>query len=171
MWQWSNYLRDKIPQCKRALFLNLDETSICTFLGKVKGNIFVKKGLTQRVSKGPQRTYLTYVGIICDDPNFQPVIPQFILVNGHTLTAREIEGLRSACPSNVRLLREKSAWVNQELFGQMLQILGEALKPYLKRLQPILVFDTCRSHISRKPRERGKSNNGVQFALFSHSNK
>ena len=161
MWQWSNYLRDKVPSCKRPLLLNLDETSICAFLGNVRGNIFLKKGLVQRISKGAQRTCLTYVSIICDDPVYQPVIPQFILVNGHTLKVREIEILRSSCPSNIRLLREKSAWVNQDVFRQMVQILGEALKPYMKRLQPFLIFDTCRSHITRMP--RGGDNSEIFF--------
>ena len=42
-WQLYNYLLTSIPAGKRVLRINLDETSICLFQGRVKGNVFVSK--------------------------------------------------------------------------------------------------------------------------------
>ena len=140
MWQWVDYLHDQIPMGKKVLLLNLDETSICAFMGKTKGNIFIRKGVKQRMSKGHQRTYLTYIGVICDDVELQPLLPQFVVANGHPLAVRELHRLRESCSSNVRVLREKSAWMNTDLFPKMICLLAESLATYMKRSQSILIF-------------------------------
>ena len=144
-----NFLHERIPEGKKALLLNLDESSICTFMGKSVGNLFAWKGIAQKASRGQQRTYLSYVAIICDDPILQTGLPQFIVANKRTLSERQAVRLRSAGPANIHLLREKSAWVNADILAQIIGALAGALAPYTGTLQPILLFDACRPHVTR----------------------
>ena len=148
-WQWANYLHAHVPSGKRALLVNFDETAVCAFQGDGKGNVFLGRGAIQRVSCGKRRTYLSYVAFICDDPLLQPCLPQVVVANERTLTARDILLLHESCPLNVRVLRQKSAWVDKELCNKMVRWLADALAPYTSEVQPIVLFDACRSHVAR----------------------
>ena len=148
IWQWANYLHAQVPPGKKALLVNFDETAICAYMGGGKGNLFVRKAV-QRLPKTQQRTYMTFVAFICDDPVLQQILPQVIVANTHTISARELEHLQEACPANIKILRQQSAWVDQKLCAQILRWLGEALGPYMREVQPIIFFDACRAHIAR----------------------
>ena len=44
MWQWWNHYYRQLPEGKRALRINMDETAICAFQGGgAKGNVFIDK--------------------------------------------------------------------------------------------------------------------------------
>jgi hypothetical protein len=148
-WQWANFWRGHIPAEKRALRVNLDETAICLFQGGGKGNLFVsKKHITrQHVPLGRRRAYLSHVAFICDDPMIQPLLPQVIIGNEHTLKARQLAALRASCPPRVHLLRRKSAWVNWALIVQIVGWLAAALAPFMMEVQPMLFLDACKAHL------------------------
>jgi len=54
--------------------------------------------------------------------------------------------LLAACPPNVRLIRQKSAFTNTDVCVWLLGLLGVALRPFLDVFQPILVLDALRAH-------------------------
>lgn len=148
VWQWFNFLRTQVPAGKRPLLVNIDETSICAFQGRGRGNIFaVKPQVAQRMSRSTQRTCLTHVAFLCDDPTVQSILPQIIIGNEKTLLARELDAMRVLCPQNVRLLRCKSAWINAQLFAKIIRLLGTLLEPYRDEFQVFLFFDACNAHI------------------------
>ena len=102
-----------------VLRLNLDETSISFFQGGGKGAIVCRKRrleanreMAQPVSSGRKRTCLTHIAMVCDKPDVQPLLPQVIIGNEATFKAGELLALQTACPGNVHLLRQKSAWIN-----------------------------------------------------------
>ena len=89
---------------------------------------------------------------MCDRPDLQPFLPQVIIGNEHTFQARAMRTLVAACPPNVHLIRQKSAWNNAEVCKRVFRLLGAALRAYFsplvsKRLQPVLLMDACRVHL------------------------
>ncbi len=132
------------------LRLNLDETSVCLFQGNVAGNILLSKkrarGIVQRVPRAKRRRCMTHVGLICDRSDIQPLLPQFIIMNERTVPGSAMAGLRAACPPNVHLVRQRSAWTNAFVTAWVVRLLGIALAPYLPTLQPILLMDCLRAH-------------------------
>lgn len=138
-----------------ALRVNLDETAVCLFYGDVKGNVFESKGRPrefpgQRVPRWKRRCYVTFVALICDRVDVQPLLPQFIVCNTSTLKASAVAALQAACPSNVTLVRQKSAWNNEALLVQIIEQLGRVLAPFFVDAQPILLMDAARIHTTRR---------------------
>lgn len=134
---------------KKVLRLNLDETSLCLFQGNRKGNVFISKkepSAAQRVSHTTKRTFLSHIGIICDDPLIQPVLPQVILGNARTIPAGQYAALRAGCAAHVFLERELSAWNNRVVMRRVLRYLRHALGPYMRHVQPILIMDANGCH-------------------------
>lgn len=149
-WQWWNYYISMIPSPKAPLRLNVDETSVCLYQGDMGGNVMVSKKrageIVQQVPRSKRRCRLTHVGVVCDRPDIQPLLPQILILNQRTATDAQMAALRAACPANVRLIRQKSAFTNTEVCVWLLRLLGIALRPYLATLQPILLQDALRAH-------------------------
>jgi hypothetical protein len=155
VWRWWQACRSKVPDSKAALRMNLDETSVCLYQGDCKGTVFATKGLkrkrpVQKVSRAKRRCCLTHVGLVCDSVEFQPFMPQFIVGNESTFLVRDLAGLQASAPPNVTLIRQKSAWNNAALCTQLIRVLGEVLKPFLHRIQPVLILDAVPLHYHRR---------------------
>ena len=91
--------------------MNLDETSVCLFQGGGKGAVLCRKRLlesnrevAQPASSGRKRTCLTHIGMVCDRPDVQPLLPQVIIGNEATLKAGDLQAIQAACPGNAHLL-------------------------------------------------------------------
>ena len=80
-----------------------------------KGAVFTRKAV-QNAKLATRRTYLTHVGVVCDQPDLQRLLPQYILGNERTLPARAMVRLNSKRPGYVRLIRRKKAWMDKHLF-------------------------------------------------------
>lgn len=150
VWRWWNYCAMRVPADRVILRVNLDETAVCLYQGGAKGNIFIGKReqLPERASLSQRRTYMTHVAIICDVPEVQPLLPQYIICNESTLPARSLVALKSGCPQNVVVVRQKSAWTNGFLFAKIIRALGKALLPVMDTYQAVLLLDTARAHLS-----------------------
>ena len=158
VWQLFNYA-EWLAQCKgRVLFrMNLDESAICMHPGAGRGAVFVSKkrlredrDCRQHVAFAKKRCYLSYVSIICDRPDVQPLLPQFIIANERTLLKRDLPTLIRAAPPNVRLLRQRSAWNTARLTVRIVGLLGDALRALRGRLsdiQPLLLLDAAKIHL------------------------
>lgn len=133
------------------LRLNLDETALCMFQGKRKGNVFITKKAPRpprRVSQSKLRMYLSHVAFICDDPSIQPKLPHVIIGNVHTIPRAEYLDLRLGCAGNIFLERLTSAWNNSFMMMRVVTYLHRALKPYMSQVQPILLMDTASCHFN-----------------------
>ena len=124
------------------------------FQGGGKGTIIFKKRKDppatephERASRAKRRACLTHVAFICDRPDIQPSLPQVLVGNFATFLVRDMAALQAACPPNVHLVRQKSAWNNKQLMMRIMTMLAVALRPHLPLLQPILLLDACRVHI------------------------
>ena len=130
----------------------MDETSVCLFQGGQKGNVFASKKRrregqpAQRIPRARRRCCLTHVAFICDRTDLQPLMPQVIVANEATFPARAMARLRSLCPANVYLVRQKSAWNDHSLCALIIRWLALALRPRIANLQPVLLLDAVRIH-------------------------
>ena len=147
-WQWSKYLQKMVPPEKQPLLINFDETAVCVFQGARPGNIMLAKNFAriQHVPRGQQRSYLTHLAFITDDPAVQPLLPQIIVGNERTVKARRLHAIRLGTLPNVRVLRRRSAWVDAAFIVDVIKWLSTALAPFMAARQPILYFDACRAH-------------------------
>ena len=126
---------------------------MCLFQGSRKGNVCIEKGaraLRAAVPFWKRRCCLTHAAVVCDNPEIQPLLPQFVLGNFAAFLDCDIDALRAACPPNVVLIRQKSAWVNQYMFPDLVAKIAEALEPFQARFQPILPLDAPKVHCSRR---------------------
>ena len=133
----------------------MDETSICHWLFSSCGNVIKtvnrKCGSVQPRAKVPHactRRYVTYAAFICDDADLQDCMPQVVIANEASLRVADWTGLRQRARRNQVILREKSAWNNNGIFRNcidlMLALLGEAT---VASLHIIFFFDAAPSHI------------------------
>ena len=89
---------------------------------------------------------MSYVSIICDCDAVQRVLPQFLIGNQAVLKIRDMPDLLSVLGPTVKLLRRKSAWVNEGVMLVILRQLHTSLIPFLDEYQPILLFDAAPPH-------------------------
>ena len=155
-WRWFNYVSQQVPEGKTALRINVDETSISLCQGDGKGTVFFGKRKrcrgaepVQKVKKALKRTCVTHIAFICDRASLQPLMPQVVVGNCRTFQAGAWAELLAACPANVYLARQKSAWNNAGLFARVLGVLGQILRPFLGEVQPIVLWDACRLRLHR----------------------
>lgn len=150
-WKWFNFHSNRGLGCKQILRINLDETSICLFQGAGKGNVFVakKRRVLQFVPRRKRRTCFTHVALICDSSELQILMPQFLIGNDRTFPARSMMRMRSACPPNIVLLRQKSAWNNANLCARIIRRLAASIEHLRDRFQPVLLMDASRIHCAR----------------------
>ena len=95
-----------------------------------------------------RRCYLTHVAFICDRSDIQPKLPQLIIGNESTFLASALPALQAACPANVQLVRQRSAWNNTARCVEAMGVLGATLAPHATTLQPVLLFDAAKVHVS-----------------------
>ena len=100
-------------------------------------------------SRKQQRACITHVAFICDNAEIQTRLPHVFIGNQNVLTAKTVRRLQSqTLNSNVFLWRRKSAWVNDLVLIEILELLRKALEPFQARYQAILLWDALKSHLS-----------------------
>ena len=151
VWKWFNHLSNRPRGSKEILRLNLDESSICLFQGAGKGNVFVarKRRVVQLVAKGKRRSCFTHIAVICDRSELQPLMPQYLVSNLKTFPGRKMVRLRNACPPNIVLVRQRSAWNNRYLCAGVIRRIARAIGHLRDRYQPVLLLDASRIHTAR----------------------
>ena len=74
-WQWFNWAMDRIPAGKKPGSEPIAASS--------------RKGFdAHRVTRGQSQGALSLLALICDDPKFQPKLPQVIMGNHHILAEK-----------------------------------------------------------------------------------
>ena len=138
----------------------MDETACSLFYDGASGVLAsepialeARRGvLAQNATRGQTRSNLSLVALLCDESGVQAELPQYIIGNEHVLPAAvvaQLEVERALLP-NVRLLRRKSAWVNDAVLAMIARHWGEVLSRHTAKRQPILLVDSCNAHLGRK---------------------
>ena len=148
-WQWFNHLHGQVAPGKVVLRINFDETAVCVAQNHKKGNLLLRKRAARRgFGTKVTRAYLNHVAFICDDAEIQRLLPQVIIGNEYVLKAGELAALRARVPHNTVFIRAHAAWVNGPACKTLLKLLHDALAPFLERVQPILLFDAYKGHLT-----------------------
>ena len=135
---------------RRAVTINLDESSVPLFQPGPAGNIVLTRRVARTVrhhaSRSLRRMSVTVIGVICDDVVIQKRLPQFVLANEATFAKRDLAELQSVCHENVRLYRRRSAWTDAAFMLEVVTQLWRSLEPLMSYIQPILIWDAARQH-------------------------
>lgn len=152
--RWVNHAQASAPEGRQPLIINLDETSLAySFTGSV-GTVVCEKYMPDGVQQGTEnantadtRGHVTYVSMITHDSAVQPKVPQVILGNEHRFTKTLLASVKPQVPSNVVLMRCKSAWNCHATMRAILSLLARTLGKLAKDRYVILLLDVHRSHI------------------------
>ena len=156
VWQWFHFLVGQVPPGQKMLLLNLDETSVRFWYEPRLGlrERFKKKtgqrGPARQASRGQLRKAITHVAIICDDTAVQAQLPQVILVNERTCTVRTLRSWSPLPGCKAEVWRNKSAWINNKVFADIVNHIGKVLKAHAPDRQAILLMDAHSCHYSEE---------------------
>ena len=153
-WQWANYLQATVQPGKQLLFINLDETYVAYYQGLFTGNMAVSKKqwpvtqrpLSQRASRGQLRMGLTHVGLICDEPLVQPLLPQVLIASESVLTMTVWRAVMPLLPSWMYLIRMPSKWITQDCMVWILNLIGWSLRAVAHLYDIVLSMDVLGLH-------------------------
>ena len=156
MWTWTDWLAAKAREAgKTLLLLNLDETSIPVTFTHAGGNVMLRDPsknwhclLRQAATREMKRAYSTHVGLICNDPAIQPLLPQVVLVGEQLLTSAVLSAIQQELPGNVYVKKLRKGWNNQKEHAIIIRLLGLILAPVRERYQPVLMFDAVSLHLA-----------------------
>ena len=137
--------------------VNLDETNIKLYQRAGPGILMdvarkrknTAASLTYHAKKGELRGSFTHVGMICDDPDLQPLLPQHIFLHRNQISEVEFAAAQVAAATNVILHRSEQTWVTSELMKIVLKSLADAIKTKETGRRILLSLDTFRAHISQ----------------------
>ena len=158
VWRWSNYLHDCVPVGKKALHLNLDETSVKLFTESSRGcttasgrnKKYRGEGLRRKVLKGHTRASYSHIGLMCDQLEVQKFLPQIIVTNEHICSQACHDAVVAKVPVGFQIWRQKSSWVRIADMVRVLDEIGTSLEPFRDEFQPILCVDAAKVHLNAK---------------------
>ena len=88
------------------MLLNLDETAVPLEFTHTRGNVIYKEGWKgiknmpkQMANHSTIRCFFTHVGIICDEPTLQPLLPQVMCFAGRHLSWDNWTELQAVLPT------------------------------------------------------------------------
>jgi hypothetical protein len=173
LWNWVNVLHDNVPDGKKIVRLNLDETSVKMYQDTGRGYLsqkarkMKKQGPTlhRKVPRTALRTTFTHVGVVCDDPEVQKLVPQVLIMNNRALTAAAYHRILSTLPPHIKLWRMKTAWMNISTACKVIRLIGEALKGLAATTHFILGLDACSIHINAKVWNQAAKYNILMFCI------
>ena len=156
VWRWGSYLQRLDRPEKTRVLVNVDETSVRLVPQEGKGHVsnrayrLLCSGLPlgRNASLAAQRSAITHVTAICDNPEIQNLLPQVVLVGESQFTEVRFHRLRSEAPDSVHLWRQKRAWMTTDLMVQYILLLGGCLQKFQTTHRFILYLDALRAHVS-----------------------
>ena len=154
-WKIYNYYEAQARANGQVLLrVNMDETSVGLVQKPLKGVVMrigrrVRRNVParMRVSRGLQRTNLTYVAFDSDDADFTKQLPQFIIGDRRSFQMRNYQTLFDASPQNIVLARGPSGWCTHKILKHILRVLGEVCRAARPGHQVVLCLDTASSHL------------------------
>ena len=153
-WQWHNSLVRVCPVGKTTLTINIDETYVNFSQGIYKGNLAVgthdlpahAPPLMQHATRSELRMGLTHVGVICDVPVVQPLLPQILIAPKNVLTKRDLAGVRAAMPQPIYVIHKKSKWVNVKILVWLMQMIHWSLRHVRSLYHVVIMLDVLAVH-------------------------
>ena len=93
-----------------------------------------------------RRAAVTLVAWVCDRPDLQKLLPQFIIGNEHILPAR-VAATHSQGENNIFLLRRKSSWLRAAQLASLLKVVATAIRLSEPAAYIMMSMDACSVHL------------------------
>ena len=152
---WMNAAHKSFPG-RKVVVLNLDETSIAKAYSQMKGTVMLPSAwpeynsldMSEHVNKNKTRCHVSYCAIVASDPLISERLPQVLLASRKNMSRSLEQHADVMLGVRTHLWVRDSAWMTQEIFLEILDLLVDALEPYHDFFEFILVFDASRVHFS-----------------------
>ena len=157
-WKWHNFLEAEGIGDKRVVRINMDESSCKLSPQLRRGLVALPSGLKSRhflqiERRNPlklRRSAVTLAAFISDNDEINQALPQIIVGAEHVIQAWMTPLLMRPRTDSIFVLRRKSAWLRSDVVVNVINVLGEALKPFAKTCRFILMLDAAKIHLSKK---------------------
>ena len=93
---------------------------------------------------------MTHVGLVCDDPMLQVVLPQVFLACDRLVPRREVLLLEADLPPFVHVWRGSSSWNNTDTMVRLIALLGRTLDRHATGALRILSMDAVKVHLNAR---------------------
>lgn len=149
--QWANAAVATAPHGRRPLLLNMDETSLAYHFCGLRGTVVrpcnpcSHTAPKDKASLNDVRGHVSYLSTVANDVGVQALLPQVLLGNEHKFTRHVLRSV--ACPAQIHLWRQKSAWNSHSTMRRYLCLLAKCLGNLVKERYVVLLVDTAKVHI------------------------
>ena len=89
---------------------------------------------------------LTHVGVICDVPVVQPLLPQILIAPKNVLTKRDLAAVRAAMPEPIYVIHKKTKWVNSKILVWLMQMIHWSLRHVRGLYDVVIMLDVLAVH-------------------------
>ena len=149
LWRWSNFLQSIDPPERERVLINMDETSVRLVPEEGRGHVskrayrlFVQGvPMGRRASLAARRSNITHVAAICNNPRFQTMLPQLVLVGANQVSEARLAALRSSLPEYGHIWRHQTGWMTAVIMVKYVRLLGRCLKDF-KASHRFVLFST-----------------------------
>ena len=157
-WRWHNFLESEGIGNKTVVRINMDE-SCCKLSPQLKrGLVALPSGLKARQflqieRRNPlklRRSAVTLAAFVCDSDEVNKALPQVVVGAEHVIQAWMTPLLMKDRTDSIFVLRRKSAWLRSDVVVNLINVLGEALKPFASTCRFVLMLDAAKIHLSKK---------------------
>ena len=151
-------MKHTVPPGKQLVTINLDETYVAYYQGLYKGNLGVskkswpitEKPLSQPASRSQLRTGLTHVGLLCDVPCVQRLLPQVLIASDKVLPMTVWRAVVPLLPSWMYIIRMPSKWVTVDCLIWIINLIAWSLRAVLHLYDIVLQMDVLAQHYSTR---------------------
>lgn len=157
VWQWVNFLHGSTQPGEKCVVVNFDETSIRLFQDAKRGFLVraarvqkqAAKSLARDAAKGQLRGTFSFVAMICDEEQIQPLLPQHIFMTTSQISEVNLEAVKATMLPNMHVHRSESAWTTVDKMKVLFKTLADAIRRCQGKWRVILMADTYKAHISK----------------------
>ena len=101
----------------------------------------------QHVTLARRRQAFSFIAVLADDDMIQKNLPQFFIVNAHTLSVADAKWLeQTQVTNNVFVQRRASAWLKASDLARIIRQIGRTLSPFRQTHAFIFCMDACPTH-------------------------
>ena len=155
MWVWTNFWHHHFAPDKSIVYINLDESSCKLWTTPYRGLLTAsthqkkkhRQEPRQHVSLARRRQAFSLIAVLANDSMFQNILPQFCIVNAHTLSIADTTWLeRTQQDHNVFVHRRGSARLKAKDLANIIRQIGRVLAPWRRTHAFIFSLDACPTH-------------------------
>jgi len=151
---WAQWLAMAVLLDMPTVVINLDETAMPRQLVGSRWNVMAMAQSStatalvyERAGTRDTHANTTLVACICNDPQLQPHLPQFLLTRDASLSRAEQAALGGVAPP-VTWLRGSAGWVSTQQMKAMLTILRRRVHECRPGCHVVVAFDAASQHLA-----------------------